>query len=157
MTETTVMRRPGEGEAFWMLGGLYEVLVSSEESDGAMTVMQMTCPAGMGPPPHTHPGSETVYVLDGQLTYHIGDESVDGGPGSLFHIPAGTKENFEPVSTCRVLVTYQPGGIDRFFAEAGEPAQGRELPPPSDEAPDLERMAAIASRYGMDIQLPTMA
>jgi quercetin dioxygenase-like cupin family protein len=155
MTEQTVIRRPGEGDAFWMLGGLYEVMVSSEESGGALTIMQMTCPAGMGPPPHTHPGSETMVVLDGRLTHHIGDETVDAGPGCVFHIPAGTKEYFEPVTTCRLLTTYLPGGIDKFFAEVGAPAERRELPPPSDEPPDLERMVAVAARYGMDMQMPT--
>jgi hypothetical protein len=54
----------------------------------------------------------------------------------------------------RLLVTYAPGGIENFFLEAGEPAQKRELPPPSDTPPDLERMAAIGAKYGMDIQAP---
>src|ERR1043165_9195415 len=63
----TVVRNAGEGEAFWMLGGLYEVKTSSKETDGAMTVMEMTLPAGAGPPPHTHPGSETVGLLAGGL------------------------------------------------------------------------------------------
>ena len=67
MAGDTVAREPGQGTAFWMLGGLYEVKVSSAESDGALTLMEMTMPTGMGPPPHTHPGGETVYVLEGAL------------------------------------------------------------------------------------------
>ena len=150
----TVVRTRGAGDAFWMLGGRYEVKVSSEESDGAMTVMEMWLPAGMGPPPHTHPGSETVYVLSGRLRYHIAGEVHDGGPGSIFHIPAGVLENFEPVEESRLLVTYAPGGIEQFFAQAGEPATSDELPPAMDGPPDLAELASIASRYGMDIQLP---
>ena len=57
MPDETVVRQANEGRAFAMLGGVYEVKVSSEESDGAMTVMEMLMPAGMGPPPHRHPGS----------------------------------------------------------------------------------------------------
>lgn len=113
--EKPIVHRPGSGQAFWMLGGLYEVLLSSEESDGAMSVLQMTMPAGSGPPPHVHPGSEMVYVVEGALTYHIGGELIEGGPGSLFHIPAGTLEWFEPTTTTRVLVTYRPGGIEKFL------------------------------------------
>jgi quercetin dioxygenase-like cupin family protein len=152
---STVVRNRGEGKALWMLGGLYEVKASGEETDGAMTIMEMTIPAGMGPPPHTHPGAEAVYVLEGTLRYHIGDETVEGGPGSFFYIPNGTWERFEPTSTIRVLVVYQPGGIDDFFAEAGEEAQARELPPPPESPPDVERLAAIAGRYGMEMAPPT--
>ena len=154
MSEKTVVRMPGEGQAIWMLGGLYEVLLSGDESGGATTIMQMTMPAGMGPPPHTHPGTETVYVIEGTLTYHIGGELFDAGPGSLFHIPADTLERFEPTSTCKVIVTYTPGGIDRFFAEAGEPAQRREVPPAPTSPPDVERLVAVAARHGMRIEPP---
>jgi quercetin dioxygenase-like cupin family protein len=151
---STVVRTRGEGRALWMLGGLYEVKVSGEETDGGMTIVEMTIPAGMGPPPHTHPGAEAVYILEGTVRYHIGDETVGGGPGSFFHIPKGTWERFEPTSTVRLLVIYQPGGIDEFFAEAGTDAQARELPPPPESPPDVERLAAIAERYGMEMAPP---
>src|SRR5262249_11707985 len=135
MTSATVVRQAGAGDAMWMLGGRYEVKVSSAETGGAMTIMEMWLPAGAAPPPHTHPGTETVYVLEGKLRYHIAGEVFDGAPGSIFHIPAGTLENFEPVEESRILVTYAPGGIEQFFAEAGEPATSLELPPPPDAPP----------------------
>jgi quercetin dioxygenase-like cupin family protein len=150
----TVVRYPGAGEATWMLGGRYEVKVSSAEADGAMTIMEMWLPAGAGPPMHTHPGSETVYVLSGRLSYHIGGEVYDGAPGAIFHIPAGVSEAFEPIEESRILVTYAPGGIERFFAEAGEPATSNELPPLPDAPPDIARIASIGAKYGMEIELP---
>jgi quercetin dioxygenase-like cupin family protein len=155
MAEKAIVHRPGEGQAFWMLGGLYEVLLSSDETNGAATVMQMTMRAGMGPPPHIHHSvTETVYVVDGTLTYQIDGNKIDGGPGSLFRIPADTLERFEPTSTVRVVITYEPGGIDKFFAEAGEPARRRELPPAPTAPPDVERMVKIGARYGLEFQPP---
>ena len=154
MPSQTVVRQPGEGEAFWMLGGLYELKVAAAESDGAMTIMEMTLPAGMGPPPHTHPGAETVYVLEGRIRYHIDGETHEGVAGSMFHIPADTLENFEPVEQTRVLVVYSPGGVEDFFAEAGEKAERRELPPAPTGPPDVERLTAIGEKYGMRISPP---
>lgn len=156
MAARTVVRKRREGKALWMLGGLYEVKVSGEESGGAVTVMEMTLPPGMGPPPHTHPGVECVCVLEGSLVYDIAGEKFEGGPGTVFSIPAGTVENFEPTGDkpLRVLVVYTPGGIDRFFEEAGEPAPERVIPPAPSGPPDIERLSAIASRYGMEIQPP---
>lgn len=157
MAGESVVRKPGEGKAFWMLGGLYEVKAASAETGGAMTMMEMTLPAGMGPPPHTHPGSESVYVIEGTLRYHIDGETYEGGPGSFFHIPAEVVENFEPQTDCRLLVTYAPGGIEAFFAEAGEPAARHEVPPAPTEPPDIERLTEIGRKYGMDIKAPASA
>lgn len=82
---------------------------------------------------------------------------IEAEPGSLFYIPAGTLEWFEPTSTVRVVITYTPGGIEKFFAEAGEVARTREVPPPLSSPPDVERLAAIGARYGMYIQPPPVA
>jgi len=144
----TVARKGDEGTAIWMLGGLYEVKVSGEETGGAVTVMQMTVPPGAGAPPHTHPGNETVVVLAGTLDYDIGGEVSAGGPGSVFNFTATGDENL------KLLAVYTPGGIDRFFEEAGEPALTRELPPPADAPPDFAAIAAIGQKYGMEIQAP---
>ena len=150
----SLARPAGQGDAYWVLGGLYEVLASSEETGGASTIMQMTVPEGAGPPPHTHPGSESVYVLDGTVRFHVDGETHDAEAGAFFHFPAGTLETFEPTSVAKVLVIYEPGGIDRFFAEVGEAAPRRELPPPPDSPPDLEMIARIGEQYGMQFQMP---
>ncbi|GGX40896.1 cupin domain-containing protein [Streptomyces chryseus] len=152
MASNVHVRQSGDGPAFWVLNGLYEVKASSDETNGAMTVMEMTVPVGGGPPPHTHSGTESVYVIEGTLRYHIGDETFEGGPGSFFHIPEGTVERFEPTSTARLLVTYTPGGVDKFFAEVGETAQRRELPPHSDTPPDVDRLTEIGKRHGIQMR-----
>jgi uncharacterized RmlC-like cupin family protein len=120
-----------------------------------MTVMEFTIPVGMGPPAHTHDGAELVYVLEGTARYRIGDETVEAGPGTMIHFPAGTLETFEPTSTLRLLIVYSPGGIEKFFAEAGEPAQAREVPPAPSAPPDVNRIASIGERYGLHIKAPT--
>ena len=146
--------RPDEGRALWLLGGLYEVLVAGEDTDGKQTFMRMTAPAGTGSPPHTHPGDESLYVLAGELNVHIGDNVIAATPGSSFYVPAGTREFFEAVTDATVLVTYTPGGIDKFFAEVAEPATARTLPPPSDTPPDFERIVRVAAEHGMNIEPP---
>ena len=156
MAGKIVVLGPDEGTALWMLGGLFEVKASSDETDGAVTVMEMTLPPGTQTPPHKHPGGEAVYVLEGHIRYHIENDVVEAGPGSFFSIPEGTLEWFEPAgdTPARLLVIYTPGGIDKFFSEVGEPATVRQVPPPSDSPPDLERIVAVAAQYGMEILVP---
>jgi hypothetical protein len=38
-----------------------------------------------------------------------------------------------------------------FFAEVGEPASSRTLPPPSDQPSDFERIIRVAAEHGMNI------
>ena len=149
-----VVRPPAQGDAFWMLGGLYEVLSSSAETGGAATVMQMTMPVGMGPPPHRHNGLEILHVLEGTIRHHLGNQTVEAGPGTTFTIPAGTLEFFEPLTTTRVIITYLPGGIDAFFAEAGERAPRREIPPAPTSPPDIDRLVSLARLHGLEIVPP---
>ena len=129
MSEKTVVHTSGEAQAFWMLGGLYEMLLLSDETNGATTVMQMTIPGGDGPAPAHASGIRDGLCHQRHCPLQHRGEIFEAAPGSLFHIPAGTVENFEPTSTVRVLITYTPGGIDEFFAEAGERAKRYEVPP----------------------------
>jgi quercetin dioxygenase-like cupin family protein len=154
MGHNVVVRQEGEGDAYWVLGGLYEVKVSSDETNGAVTVMQFTIPEGMGPPPHVHDGDETVTVVDGRARFRVDGDTVELGPGSVLHFPAGTQETFEPLGQVRLVVTYTPGGVDKFFAEAGEPTKSREIPPTPDAPPDIEQLVAIAQRYGVRLLPP---
>jgi len=145
----------GEGDALWMLGGLYEVRLSGAETGGAVTMIEFTVPEGMGPPPHMHDVDETVYILEGTAKYHANGTTTDVGPGSVLFIPRGAQETFEPTTNLRMLGVYSPaGGMEKFFAEAGERAQRREVPPPPTGPPDVERLVAIGSRHGLTLVAP---
>ena len=50
-----------------------------------------------------------------------------------------------------MLFIFTPGGFEELVREMSEPAGSRTLPPPSEEAPDMERIAAIAGRYGCEL------
>jgi len=155
MAEKVVVRNPDEGQAYWMLGGLYEVKISGAETGGTLAMMQMTLPASMGPPPHRHDGDESVYVLEGRIAYHIDGQTYEAGAGSCFHVPQGALENFEPTEDSRILVLYTPArDMEAFFAEAAEPAQRREVPPAPTAPPDIERITAIAQKHGLEIPAP---
>jgi quercetin dioxygenase-like cupin family protein len=96
----SVKRERGEGQAIWMLGGLYDIRISGDETDGALTLMELTIPPGMAPPPHVHSAAETVYVVEGAVRYHIGDDTFDAGPGAVFHIPARSTSSRPATRPC---------------------------------------------------------
>lgn len=158
-----VVRQRGEGKAYWFLGELYDVRVSGEDSGGQVAVVEITIPAGeafgmpFGAPPHVHlDADETAYVLEGSARYHLGDQVVEAGAGAAFHFPKGTFEWFENSGSgpLKVLLQYSPAGIERFFAEAGQPATTRTIPPAPTSPPDLPALVALAKKHNLEIRLP---
>lgn len=155
----SVVHQKGEGKALWFLGELYEVRVSSKESGGQVTVMELTIPTGLpfGSPPHIHhDADETVYVAEGTGRFHIDERVVEAGPGAVLHFPKGTQEWFENAGggPLKLLITYTPGGLDEFFSEVGEPAQTRTIPPAPTSEPDVAHLVAVASKYNLEIRPP---
>ena len=50
-----------------------------------------------------------------------------------------------------MLFTMNPGGFEGLVRDMSEPAQRRELPPPSDEEPDYEALQRIALAHRCEI------
>jgi quercetin dioxygenase-like cupin family protein len=147
-------RPTGTGPAFWGPGDHYRFLVTGEESGGAYFSMEALVPPGGGPPPHVHTREdETFYVLEGELEFLLGEELVVAGPGDFVNVPRGTVHRFRNVGTetSRMVLTFTPAGIDRWFAEtlerAPSDAAAEDVPDNADEV--AARYAAEAPRYGI--------
>ncbi len=52
---------------------------------------------GMEVRPHSHPFEQLVLILEGRVRFHMGDESVEAGPGSMMRIPPNVTHYAEPV------------------------------------------------------------
>ena len=114
-------------------------------------------PRGVATPLHVQAEDhESFYVLEGALTFYLEDgEPIPASAGSFVHIPKGTPHAFRVDSeTARFLDLTTPQHV-HFMRAAGEPAQGRELPPAG--PPDAEtvvKVNAIAQQYGVEILGP---
>jgi mannose-6-phosphate isomerase-like protein (cupin superfamily) len=49
---------------------------------------------GEGPGMHHHAYDETFVILEGHVAVHVGDETLEGGPGDIVIGPAGTPHGF---------------------------------------------------------------
>jgi quercetin dioxygenase-like cupin family protein len=147
---------PGEGEAFWVAGELVTIKATSEDTGGAYSLTEEIWPPEVGPPPHIHhTQDETFYVLEGELEFVSEDIVTRAGAGSLVHVPNGVQRAYKNPgpADARAIVIFTPGGFEGFFEEVGEPATGVASPPPAGE-PDLERLTAMAAKYGCEIPPP---
>ena len=139
-----------EGEALWCVGALTTVKAAGGQTAGAYSLIEDLAPKGSGTPLHRHrEDDEAFYVLDGELTFYLGnDEPVRAAAGSFVHIPGGTVHAFRVDSdTARYLIITTPRH-ERFYRAIAEPAQARTIPP---EAPmDMERIGAACEAYGVE-------
>ena len=81
----------------------------------------------------------------------LGEGTVPAGAGTCVHVPKGTLHTFKNVGTSpsRVLGVITPGGFERFFLEAGEPAtEGSSAPEGEPHVGGSRRSAGgTVSRY----------
>ena len=146
-------RSVGTGRTYWGPGDLYTFLVTGAESDGAYFAMEAVVPPGGGPPLHTHSHeNETFYVLEGNCTFQLEDKTIVAGPGDFVNIPIGTRHFFrnDSADNVRLVLTFTPSGIEKFFEETLELAVDPTQAPPDNHAEVGARYAAAAPRYGME-------
>ena len=146
-----------EGEAFWLLGMLQTVKIGRADTNGQYGLLEIVVPAGHGSPWHVHPEEdEWFYVLDGQLTFYVGETRLDLTAGSFAFGPKGVPHTFFGAAPeTRALVGFAPMQFEGFLREVGQPAPARALPPPhAGPPPDIARLAPIARRNGFEILGP---
>ena len=88
-----------------------------------LSLLETTFDPGSGVEPHFHKGhSDSFYVLEGELEFHVGDESFTATPGSYVLAPPNVVHYFRNVrdTPARVLNLHTPGGFARYRRELAE-------------------------------------
>ena len=148
---------PGEGiRSLRVYGELVVYKTKSERTGGAYSLFEVVTQPGDGPPPHVqHREDESFYVLEGEYEFLFEGRTLGAGTGSLIYVARGTLHAHRNVGegVGRMLVSQTPGGLhERFLEEVGEPAMDNPRPPVPADQPDMERIIAIATEYGIEIQ-----
>lgn len=155
--EQVMIKEPTAGRSIGIVGDIYRFLATSEETGGRYSMFEATVLPGGGPPPHIHRREdETFYVLEGVITFQIGDERRVAKPGTFVHMPIGNQHAFKNDSDqpAKMLISFSPGGLEGMFFEVGKDLAEGELP--SEPSPEeIERLLEAAGRYGIEYDLPT--
>jgi quercetin dioxygenase-like cupin family protein len=124
-------------------------LVEGEQSGGSVAVFEFDVPAGTTvPAAHSHDGyEETIYGLEGVLTWTVEGNATDIGPGDTLCIPRGAVHQFEnPHDTdAKSLAIVTPGilGPDYFREVAAI------LDAAAGGAPDFAALGEVMKRHGL--------
>jgi quercetin dioxygenase-like cupin family protein len=151
------VNKPAEGRTIAVVGDVYRFLATGEDTGGKYALWEAVVLPGGGPPPHVHSREEEeFYVLEGEITFTIGDQRLVASARMFANMPVGTPHSFknECSKPVRMLISVAPAGLEKMFFEVGVPvAQGATTaPPPTKEK--IDRLRVIAPRYGIEIRLP---
>ena len=131
--------------AILMLGG--------DRTAGSLSLVEHPLqPRALGSPVHTHRDEdEYSVVLEGQVGAQIGEQTVVAGPGTVLVKPRGVPHAFwNPADQpARLLEIISPAGFEGYFAGLGEILAGQGPPDPG-------RLAELADRYGLDLDLASI-
>ncbi len=109
-----------EGQFLQSLGALISIKATSDQTEGAFNLFEVSCLAGYATPLHIHYAEDVVvYVLDGALTLYWGDEKKEAVAGSYLFQPRGTPHGFRVDGDvpARILYMTFPAGLDLFVVE----------------------------------------
>ena len=100
-----------------------KVLLSSEATGGATSVLMAWHKPGEGPPDHVHFSQEEMFfIVEGTYELTVGDQTSTVGPGTVVFIPRNVVHRFKNVgdTTACMLDWTLPGGQDHYFKAISE-------------------------------------
>lgn len=134
-----------EGKRLNVLGDSQRIVLTGEDTGGSYALIENCNPPVMGIPLHLHHNEdETFYVLEGQVEFQIGVETIQATAGTTVYLPRNVPHAFTIIgeAPAKMLVMVMPAGLEKYFEELSQL--------PSDEPPDMEEVIAISARYGIE-------
>jgi quercetin dioxygenase-like cupin family protein len=130
-------------------------LLEAADTNGSVAMFEFTVPVGAKVPvPHYHKAyDETIYGVEGVVTFTVEGKPVDIGPGETCFIPRGAVHGFDNLkrTDVKALATITPAllGPD-FFREAAAIVN-------AGGPPDVEKLKAVLLKHGLVPAMPPVA
>jgi quercetin dioxygenase-like cupin family protein len=137
-------------ETFSHDGVAVHFLLTGEQSDGSIAAFEVTVPGSkrLLAPAHSHDHfEETIYGVEGTLTWTVDGHRHDVGPGQALCIPRGSVHRFDNngAHPAKVLCVVTPAAIGpEYFREAFAVLNAAAGGPP-----DRAKMMEIMHRHGL--------
>jgi quercetin dioxygenase-like cupin family protein len=125
-------------------------LVTGENSSGSVAAFEVLVPGSqrLAAPAHSHDRyDETIYGIDGVLTWTVNGKPFDVSRGQALCIPRGAVHRFDNTTStdARALCVITPAAIGpAFFRESAEVLNAAQGGPP-----DIAKMVAVMRRHGI--------
>ena len=113
-----IIVKPEQALSIKPFGLEMKVLLTTEATGGAISVLMGWLKPGEGPSDHVHFNQEEIFfIIEGTYEMTVGDQTSTVGPGTIVFIPRNVVHRFKNVGTTRacMLDWSLPGGQDHYF------------------------------------------
>ena len=115
--------KPEQAPSIKPFGLDVKVLLSTEATGGAISVLMGYIKPGEGPGDHVHFNKEEIFfIIEGTYELIVGDQTTTAGPGTIVFIPRNVVHRFKNIgnTTGCMLDLSLPGGQDHYFKAISE-------------------------------------
>jgi quercetin dioxygenase-like cupin family protein len=151
MAQQTAGLRVNPADEAIRLGPLtVRFLITAENSSGTLAAFEVVVPAAqrLAAPAHSHDHyEETIYGIEGVLTWTVDGKPIHVGPGQALCIPRGAVHRFDndAPQDAKALCVITPAAIGpQYFREAAEVINAAAGGPP-----DRVKLVEIMRRHGL--------
>ena len=146
------------GEPRWYGDSLFEFLIPSEATGGALSVFRATLVEGFSPPRHVHTREDEVFlILEGDVLFDLDGERLLAGAGTSVFMPRGIPHTFRIESpVARLLGVIAPGAFEQLFRNLSVSALERRLPERGSVPLDVPAVIAEQTRLGTEVVGPPL-
>lgn len=151
MTQQAIDLRINPSDETIRLGPLaVRFLLTGANSAGSIAAFELVVPGAqrLAAPAHSHDQyEETIYGIDGVLTWTVDGKHIDVGPGQALCIPRGAIHRFDNNGSqdVKALCVITPAVLGpQYFRECAEAVNAAAGGPP-----DRARMVEIMRRHGL--------
>src|SRR5919112_6529656 len=113
---------PNKGKHIAVSGDINSILASKEDTEGTYSFIEAKVFPGGGPIPHIQTREhEGFYIIEGQLTFNVDGQRIEGKPGAFVNVPPHVLHSFknETSETATVIIVLSPAGMEHLFVEVG--------------------------------------
>lgn len=123
--------RPTLENSIHYMAHTFSFLTTTEQTGGVFSLLHCYFRKGFTAPPHYHKlEDESFYLLEGEISFFIGDKKVTAAAGDFIVLPRNIPHHFELITEiAKALMLITPSGFEVFFKEFGTPAKTLDLPP----------------------------
>jgi quercetin dioxygenase-like cupin family protein len=132
-----------------------QFLITGDDATGSVAIFELNVPTAqrLAAPAHSHDHyEETVYGLEGVLTWTVDGTPLEVGPGQALCIPRGAVHRFDNngAEDAKALCVISPAAIGpQYFRESAAVINAAAGGPP-----DRAKMAEIMKRHGLTPAAP---
>jgi quercetin dioxygenase-like cupin family protein len=148
MKQQSITVKNGQVPALSVLGTQVRFLCEADDTGNAWSLMEVTMPLNSGPPLHAHDWDEGYYIIEGEVQFTIGEQSVLAAAGDFLYTAAGMPHGFRGASErARMLILDVPAHAGKFFKEVN-----REV---TELQHQLPKVIEIGARNGIHFVRPS--